>query len=316
MKSLHFDQLEKSFLRSLSRKGRSANTVKNYRTDLACFRRYLQENRRSLDFAVLRPRYVEYYGDYVQENHKSDNSRRRRIQSLRIFFDYLVKRKIFSENVVRKLSPSPKFVDIPRPPERKEVERLWRFLLNECKTSDPLGRAIAWRNATLFLLIYGAGLKVSNLACLEKRQVRSSASSSRVLLVPEKGNPYTVPLPDIFNQCYSLYKKSLNPFKKLAFPEVLFNANIYAIVSGGLGARGIEMIFEGWRERLEIDSLTPKTLRQACILTWLGQNIPPATIKEWLNLAPSYNMAPYVECLPNHSFQKKFLQKKFASMVK
>ena len=311
MKSLDFEQLEKRFLQSLSRKGRSSNTIKNYRTDLGCFRRYLEDKRHSLKLSTLKPRHIEYYGDYVQQNYKSDNSKRRRIQSLRLFFDYLVKRKIYPSNVVRRLSPSPKFVDVPRPPKPRDVERLWGHLLRECDTDEPLQKAIAWRNVILFLLIYGGGLKVSELAHLEKRQIRSSRSSSRILLIPEKGNPHTVPLPDIFHQVFSLYKKHLRPFKKPVFKEILFNANIYAILSGGLGPRGVEVIFENWRNLLGIDSLTPKSLRQACIVTWLGQDVPAGTIKEWLNLAPSYGLAPYEHCLEKHSFRRNFLQKKF-----
>ena len=306
MESTDFDQWEDKFLKSLSRKGRSTNTLKNYRTDLECFRRYLWENRCSLDLATLKPQYVEGYGEHVQQAYKSDNSRRRRIQSLRIFFDYLVKKKIYPGNVVRYLPTSPKFVDIPRPPLFGDVERLWTFLLGECQTSSgPLKKAIAWRNAVLFLLIYGGGLKVSDLARLERRQIRSSGSASRVLLAPPRGNPLTVPLPEVFHRIFGRYRESLKPLKKPAFGEVLFNANVRAIISGGLGARGIEIIFEGWRERLAVDSLTPKSLRQACILTWLGQKVPPPTVKDWLNLSPSYNLTPYVDCLGQHLEYKK-----------
>ena len=218
-----------------------------------------------------------------------------------MFFDYLVKKKIYSGNIVRGLPTSPKFVDIPRPPHPREVERLWKFLLGECQNSEPLKKAMGWRNAVLFLLIYGAGLKVSSLAGLERRQIRSSVSSSRVLLIPDRGNPYTVPLPDVFNQIFSYYKKSLKPFKKTVFKQLLFNANIRTIISGGLGPRGIEMIFEHWRERLDIVSLTPKSLRQACILNWLGQDVSPPTIKDWLNLSPSYNLGPYESCYRKNS---------------
>ena len=296
MKSWDFNHLERDFLEHLSRKGRSSNTLKNYRTDLECFRRYLQDNRCSLNLSTLKPKYIESYGGHIQQYYKSDNSKRRRIQSLRMFFDYLVEKKIYPGNVVRSLPTSPKFVDIPRPPHFRDVKRLWQFLLGECKTSESLKRAIAWRNAVLFLLIYGGGLRVSNLARLERRQIQNSALSSRVFLVPSKGNPYTVPLPSIFHQIFSCYKKSLKPFKKARFDEVLFNANVHSIVSGGLGPRGIEVIFEHWREGQNIDFLTPKSLRQACILNWLGQDIPVATIKNWLNLSPSYDLQPYLHC--------------------
>ena len=312
MKSWHFDRLEKNFLQYLSRRGRSTNTLKNYRTDLECFRRYLEENNCSLNLSTLKPKYVQHYGSYIEKAYKSDNSRRRRVQALRIFFDYLVEKKVYHGNVVRSLPTSPKFIDIPRPPLPRDVGRLWKFLLRDCQTSEDLKNAMAWRNAVLFLLIYGGGLKVGQLAGLERRQVRSSASSSRVLLTPTKGNPYTVPLPNIFHPIFSRYKQSLKPFKKPAFKQLLFNANIYAIISGGLGARGIEVIFEHWRNCLNIDSLTPKSLRQACILSWLGQKIPPVTIKNWLNLSPSYDLGPYTDSFREHGGYRKDILKKNA----
>ena len=313
MESLEFERWERSFLKHLAHHGRSSNTIKNYRTDLGFFRRYLQESRHTLDLANLRPKHIEYYGDYIQNYYKSDNSRRRRIQSLRLFFDYLVNKKVYPDNIVRSLPTSPKFVDIPRPSQPGEVRQLWEYLLKECETDIALQNAIAQRNVVLFLLIYGGGLKVSDLARLERQQIRSSRTSSRVLLVPPKGNPYTVPLPEVFHQAFSEYKSSLRPFlKERDFKEILFNANIWTILSGGLGPRGIEILFERWREQLKIDLLTPKSLRQACIMTWLAQEVPSATIKEWLNLAPSYSLGPYRECVRSCSYKNKdVLEKSF-----
>ena len=45
--------------------------------------------------------------------------------------------------------------------------------------------------------------------------------------------------------------------------------------------------------------MTPRNLRQACILKWLCQNISDSTIKEWMGVLPSYNLDPYKEFLAN-----------------
>jgi hypothetical protein len=92
----------------------------------------------------------------------------------------------------------------------------------------------------------------------------------------------------------------------IKFDSVLFNANPYRILSGGLSSRGIEIIFEEFRKKLMINC-TAKSLRQACIFKWLKQKHKDSQIKEWLGLAPSYNLKMYKEHLSNHAHDDGFL---------
>src|SRR5690606_3058383 len=122
-------------------------------------------------------------------------------------------------------------------------------------------------NQVVFLLIYEAGLKVSDLVSLRKRHLFLDQESPRVLIEPEKRDPYTVPLPafslKIFEEYFALLAHQMKK-TGLKFEHVLFNANPHRILSGGLTSRGLEMIFEDYRKRLIIQ-LTPKSLRQSCI---------------------------------------------------
>ena len=190
----YFDRLEKAFLESLAAKGHSSNTLKNYRTDITCFKNYLTHQNpldksfsKSIDLNKLEPGHIEYYGGHLNQRYTSDNSRRRRIQSLRIFFDFLVKKKAYPQNIVRSLPSSPKFLDIPRATPRRQVKKLWIYLLKQCQwADDPLSKAICWRNAMAFLLIYGGGLKVGDLSSLKRSSLQYGPRRIRVLVVPSK----------------------------------------------------------------------------------------------------------------------------------
>lgn len=304
--------LESDFIRHFGAKGRSQNTLKNYKTDLDCFNGYLvskQGHHHIGDFDLPQ---VKLYGDYLQEKYTSDNSRRRRVQTLRIFFDYLVERHIFNSNPVRSLPTSPKFLDKPRPTSLIDIKTLWQCLIEESFQEGQINKVIARRNQVLVLLIYGAGLKVSDIQGLHHDRIITSEEEGvppRVLIHHPKRDSYTIPLPQAFTAVYFDYLRELTLLKNesdIDFKNVFFNANAYRILSGGLSARGIEMIFEHYRKKLLIE-VTPKSLRQSCIFNWLQSGHNDTTIKEWMGVAPSYSLKLYKTHLQESIFSDEFL---------
>lgn len=252
------------------------------------------------------------YGQYLEKKYTSDNSRRRRVQALRIFFDFLLSKGLVSSNPVRKLPTSPKFLDIPRPTPFIDVKTLWTFLVEESHSQDSIQQLLSKRNQILFLLIFGAGLKVSDLSDLSVSDITISTNGDdpRVLIRHPKRDAYTVNLPKIFEKVYADYMLVLEEMKRksqLSFDNLLFYANPYRIISGGLSARGIEIIFEDYRNKLMI-TLTPKSLRQACIFKWIQQQKSVTLIKEWLGLAPSYDLKLYLEHAPNFLYNEDILE--------
>lgn len=302
--------LQEDFYHTLEHKGRSTNTLKNYKTDLECFNTFLSKQGERLNLERFDLSFVQEYGSYLQRRYNSDNSRRRRVQALRMFFDYLVERGLISTNPVRKLPTSPKFLDIPRPTPFVDVKTLWIYLLEEEKQRGDLARLVALRNQVIMLLVFGAGLKVSDLAGLLSENIMLSSEGARVLIAHPKRDPYTVPLPKVFIPVYEAYTDLLAKIKSredLLFNEVLFNANPYRILSGGLSPRGLEVVFEEIRKRLLI-TLTPKSLRQACIFKWLHQGHSESLIKEWMGVAPSYSLKSYKEHQSQYLYHEDFLE--------
>jgi site-specific recombinase XerD len=215
-----------------------------------------------------------------------------------------------TSNPVRKLPTSPKFLDIPRPTPFIDVKTLWTFLIDESESQDKIQELLVKRNQILFLLIFGAGLKVSDLSELKVSDITIINGEARVLIHHPKRDDYTVVLPKIFEKVYADYQLILEEMKnksQISFENLLFYANPYRIISGGLSPRGIEIIFEDYRNKLMI-TLTPKSLRQACIFKWIQQEKSVTLMKEWLGLAPSYDLKLYLEHAPNFLYNEDILE--------
>jgi integrase/recombinase XerC len=301
-------KLQEKFLDGLRLDGKSANTLKNYKTDLGRFNEFLLKTKNKIDISTTQLPEILEYGKYLEEKYTSDNSRRRRVQTLRKFFDFLVEKQIFPTNPVRKIPSSPKFVDIPRPAHLLEIKTLWHHLIDKSKNENPLSQLMAIRDQLIMLLVYEAGLKISDIQKLKIEHIKGGVNL-RVLITPLKRDPYTIPLSDVFLCIFKDYYHLLEKFKEkenLVFNEMFFNANSYKILSGGLSTRGIEKIFEEFRKKL-ILNITPKSLRQACIFKWIIEGQSDDQIKEWLAVAPSYSLKAYHENMENKYYESEFL---------
>ena len=308
MENQGFTSVQREFLRCLRQQGKSINTIKNYRTDILCFNRYLRDNLSGLELEHFNGQRAQEYGQYITQRYNSDNSRRRRIQSLRIFFDFLVNKKIYGENPVRKISPSPKFVDIPRPTPFPDVQKLWNHLIQNGRRGGPMEQLTAARNQVLFMLIYSSGLKVSDLARLKSHHIHNIAGQPQVVVTPPRPPPYNVSIHPAFDTIYRNYRELLAQCKSrsgVEFDHLFFSGNPFKILRGGLSPRGLEGIFEELRKNLLIQ-VTAKSLRQAAIFNWLGQNHSENQIKQWLGVAPSYSLRPYRERIGQHPYNDDF----------
>lgn len=297
------------FLRLLEKQGKSFNTVKNYKADLNCFNSFLIEKQKHLKIRSFTNIQVQEYSYFLDQKYGSSNSVRRRVQALRLFFDYLIQQNLFSENPLKKLAVSPKVLDLPEPTPFPEVLKTYKLLKQRVKDSEGLQNLVNARNVIIFHLIYGAGLKVSDLAKLNFGGIIKDKSNFRVLVEHPKRDPYTVPLPPIFNKDYLFYKNLFQNYSTLNgfdFEELLFNANPYKILSGGLSPRGTELFFEEIRRELKND-MTAKSLRQSCIFKWLNQNTSHSTIKEWLGVMPSYSLELYTNEIEKDPSGKVFV---------
>lgn len=296
------------FLKQLEKQGKSFNTVKNYKADLQCFNTFLIDKQQNLKIKSFTSTQVQEYSQYLDHKYGSPNSVRRRVQALRLFFDFLLAQNLFQENPLKKMAVSPKVLDNPEPTPFPEILKTYQLLKRRLKESEGLQELVNARNVIIFHLIYGAGLKVSDMAKLSFGGILKDKNHYRVLVEHPKRDPYSVPLPPLFTKDFQFYKSKLQEHlhtADLEIEELLFNANPYKILAGGLSPRGTELFFEEIRREMKSE-ITAKSLRQSCIFKWLNMNISHATIKEWLGVTPSYSLELYLEELKKDPVGKVF----------
>jgi len=294
---------QQEFLQQLKNQGKSFNTVKNYKADLQCFNTFLIEKQNHLKINDFTTSQILEYSHFLDHKYGSPNSVRRRVQALRLFFDFLITHDLFQENPLKKMAVSPKVLDNPEPTPFHEVLSAYQLLKTRLQNSQGLQEVVASRNIVLFHLIYGAGLKVSDLAELTFESILKERSGYRVLVEHPKRDPYSIPLPPLFKEDFETYKKIFTHYQKahdLEIDHLFFNGNPYKILAGGLSPRGTELFFEELKNEMKT-KITAKSLRQACIFKWLTNGIAHTTIKEWMGVTPSYSLELYLEEISKNS---------------
>lgn len=302
--SIDLIKTQQQFLKDLETKGKSPNTLKNYRADLQVFNKFLTAHKRPMTLKSFPLAQVQEYQGHLQETYGSPNSIRRRVQALRLYFDFLVQKHSFPENPIKLMIVAPKLLEKPTPVSFKELIKLKSWLENKVELSEGLEKLLHMRNLLVVLLVYETGIKVSDLARLELQDLMDDKKSGmRVLVRPPKRDPYSIPVGAHFKESFQVYKaelKSLWP-KKESPRFLLFNANPHAILSGSLSPRGTEMVFEELRKQLKIE-ITARTLRQAAVFRWMCLKVSEGQIKEWLGVAPNYDLSLYLEVFNKKDF--------------
>ena len=148
------------FAEDLRRANASPHTLKNYGSDLAQFREYFERagDPEVTEFDALALR--EWLGHLYQQK-LAPASLRRKLASVRALFAFLHKQGLVRKNPA-KLIRTPKAPQrLPRVPEESQTVGLI-----EAVATDRLERPMAKRDLLVFELLYGCGLRVSELVGL------------------------------------------------------------------------------------------------------------------------------------------------------
>lgn len=303
MESLTFLDQQHSFLDHYRSMGKSQNSLKCYRLDFNCINEFLKDSNISNQQTVhFDQNLTKNFEQFLAKKYPNINSIRRKLQTMRLFFDYLLMKNWVDQNPIKNIQSSPKVLYPPTLHPMDEINQVQLYLAYKIKNSSSAKEVIQnFRNYILFIIIYHTGLSVSQLAdlkidhFLELNNLESE--DFRILVTNSKRDePYTIPLPVQFKKTFNNYFKILQDEMKkdnFFFDQVFFNSNAYRLISGGISARGLEDIFHKISEALKIN-ITPKSLRQTAALHWLAMGQSQATVKEWLGVAPAYNISLYL----------------------
>jgi len=157
----------------------SAYTVRNYGQAFTDFHAWLQQSKRSDDFTALTARDTR---DFVIEAQRRFKRRtlHNHVSGLRAFFRFWMQRGRVSGNP---------FAGVPLPKLEKALpkfltESQMTQLLsgpNKLLQNESLGALEAWRDRLVLELLYGGGLRVSELVALNFGSIDFSQGSARVM---------------------------------------------------------------------------------------------------------------------------------------
>jgi integrase/recombinase XerC len=195
----------------------SAYTVRNYRAAVENFVAWMTEHGKwSGDFTVVRPLDVRSY--LIDEGRRiARRTLHNHVSGLRAFYLYLRKQGLAESNpftgvTLPKLSkPLPKFL----------TESQMRALLNapiQLWKDGKIGEFEAFRDALILELLYGGGLRVSELCGLTHGQIDREQGVARVLGKGQKER--LCPLGPVATRCLSVFVDRFHLSSELTTPVI------------------------------------------------------------------------------------------------
>ncbi len=158
-------------------KGYSTNTLKSYKEDILDFSNWLKKEKMAKDIVHIRARVASNYKVALRNQKLSVSSINRKISSLTSFYTYLVKEGYVNENFFIEVESLKKEKRLPHVLKEDELN----YLFNSIDRSTALGN----RNYCLLEVMYGTGVRVSELCSIE---ISDLSFSNSTIKIRGKGN--------------------------------------------------------------------------------------------------------------------------------
>lgn len=262
----------------------SEHTIGNYESDLTQFSRYLQPPGgqppplASVDHLLIR----EYLG-YLHDRKLQKSSIARKLATLRSFFRFAVREEIVAQNPARLVSSPALPKRLPAVLSAEEINRFLDWLAKleprgRGKRGQLNGRVLA-RDRAIFELLYGSGLRVSELTGLNLPDLNLQEQCS---LVRGKGRKERiVPFGSKAQQALEAYWPAREGLASQA------GANLQAVflnkAGGRLDQRSVRRIVKQYVRMAELSwNLHPHSLRHAFATHLLADGADLRAIQELL----------------------------------
>ncbi len=250
-------------------KNYSPNTLKSYKKDLITFLSFLK-NKRVLKPEELNLPLLRIYYFYLKEKKLSPASIARNLSSVRGFLKYLLKLQKIRKNLSEFLSNPKVPKKIPFVPGEEEINTA----IEQEKNEDFL----SLRNRAIFEIAYGCGLRVSEIANLNLKNLDLDL---RILKIKGKGGKERI-VP-IGKKGAEVLKKYL--IKRNEYLAKLKKTSEYLFLNfrgEKISDRGIRLLVKKWGIKHGIPYLHPHTLRHAFATHLLNAGADLRSIQELL----------------------------------
>tara|TARA_Y100000996_G_scaffold388771_1_gene348603 strand:+ start:367 stop:1278 length:912 start_codon:yes stop_codon:yes gene_type:complete len=173
----------KEFIDSnLVEKGNSKNTASAYSNDLTQFLNWSDKN--NFNLKTIEENEIEKYLIFLGKRGYKEASISRKTACLKAFFKFLLKENYKKNNVMKNISRNNNSKGLPKSLSEKEVNKIFKHI-NLSIDKNKL------RNKAVFEILYGCGLRVSELINLdieninfEESQIKCTGKGNKQRVVP------------------------------------------------------------------------------------------------------------------------------------
>ena len=231
-------------------RGLSDNSVKSYDYDLILFKKFLIANKINDTPLNCKPETIKNYL-YKSFSDKKSISQARSISAIKSFFNYLIFEGYIKDSPISNIESPKQEKKLPKVLTEEEIKKL----INSIDLNHEFGQ----RNKTIIEILYGTGIRVSELINLKLSNI---FFKENIIKVIGKGNKERfVPLGEIASNEMKIYINNRNLLKiDSKYSDILF-LNRYG---RGLTRSMIFKIISDASKRVGLDKkISPHTLRHS-----------------------------------------------------
>ena len=231
-------------------RGLSDNSVKSYDYDLILFKKFLIANKINDTPLNCKPETIKNYL-YKSFSDKKSRSLARSISAIKSFFNYLIFEGYIKDSPISNIESPKQEKKLPKVLTEEEIKKL----INSIDLNHDFGQ----RNKTIIEILYGTGIRVSELINLKLSNI---FFKENIIKVIGKGNKERfVPLGEIASNEMKIYINNRNRLKIDSKSSDILFLNRYG---RGLTRSMIFKIISDASKRVGLDKkISPHTLRHS-----------------------------------------------------
>jgi integrase/recombinase XerD len=231
-------------------RGLSDNSIKSYDYDLILFKKFLIANKINDTPLNCKPETIKNYL-YNSFSDKKSISQARSISAIKSFFNYLIFEGYIKDSPISNIESPKQEKKLPKVLTEEEIKKL----INSIDVNHDFGQ----RNKTIIEILYGTGIRVSELVNLKLSNI---FFKENMIKVNGKGNKERfVPLGEIASNEMKIYINYRNRLKIDSKSSDILFLNRYG---RGLTRSMIFKIISDASKRVGLDKkISPHTLRHS-----------------------------------------------------
>ncbi|MFI5344325.1 MAG: tyrosine recombinase XerC [Chlamydiales bacterium] len=255
-------------------KNASEHTIRNYRIDLNTFEKYLQqeEPHGCLNLDSITRKTIRGYLAWLQLDKQHKRTVARRLSALRSFFKYAQAHQLIQENPTEEIDQPKLDKTLPASLSYEQIAHLFN--------QPDLATYLGYRDRCMMEMIYSSGLRISELAGLNRqdfdfknRSVKLKGKGKKERIVPITKNAVH------WIRSYLEHSErhiKMDTHSPQADPDAIF-LNKHGT---RLTTRSIDRLFDQYlRQSGLAGRITPHTLRHSIATHWLENGMDLKTIQ-------------------------------------